>query len=240
MSAAFASVGAWVTTLVLWFVLSVVLLSFIEHFIHRHFMHRRSLPSGLYRRLAFLDEYFHAHAVLHHTTFYRVFNFEPDPVGREIDMRLGFLTAARLYAGASPIALGLVLVAPAGAAIFSVVAIAHMYLWGVLHHEMHVPASRFLQGLAAYRFLARHHFLHHRYPRRNFNVVIPLADALIGTLAQAKLCDIREVLRLGHLLPRHPRTAERLGRRMEHPDLPARRLAAGQMRRIMPGRTRCA
>ena len=57
MSAVLASIEAWVTILVLWFVASVMLLSFIEHFIHRCFMHRRPLPAGLYRHLTFLDEY---------------------------------------------------------------------------------------------------------------------------------------------------------------------------------------
>jgi hypothetical protein len=202
-------------------VVTVVLLSFIEHFVHRSIMHRRGLPLALYRRLSFLDGYWRAHAVLHHATYYRRFNFEPDPLGREIDMRLGLRTAARLYAGVFPAVLLLGLTEPMGAVVFSLAAVAHMYLWGVVHHEMHVPASHFLQRRAAYRFLARYHLLHHRYPGRNLNVVNPLADVVLGTLAHAKLCDVREMLRLGYLRPRDPRTLQRLGRRVEVFELPA-------------------
>ena len=197
MSDELVEAGRWAARLVLWISVSAMLLSFIERFIHRFLMHRRILPPALYRRLAFLEGYLNAHAVLHHATYYRRFSFEPDPVGREIDLRLGFHTAARLYAGVFPAVLVLGLIEPLGAAVFSVVAVGHMYLWGLLHHEMHVPASRALQDLAAYRFLARYHFLHHRYLRFNYNLVNPLADMMLGTVAHAKLCDVREMLRLG-------------------------------------------
>lgn len=207
---------------VVWALTSVVLLSFVEYFVHRALLHRRFLPSSLYKRLPSIDEYFRAHAVLHHTRYYRLFNFEPDPLGREIDLTLGFYTAIRVYGAASPLVLALVLIAPEGAVIFSALAFVHMYLWGLLHHEMHVPTSIFIQRLAPYRFLARHHFLHHRYPRYNYNVIIPLADVLLGTLAQMKPCDLREMLRLGYLRPRHSMTHNYLAHRIKRIELPAR------------------
>jgi len=216
------SIGNPLATVAAWVFASVVLLSFIEHFVHRALMHRRGLPPALYRRFAFLEGYWRAHAVLHHATYYRRFNFEPDPLGREIDMRLGVRTAARLYAGVFPLVLLLWLVEPVGAIVFSVVAFTHMYFWGLVHHEMHVPASGFLQRRAAYRFLARYHFLHHRYPVLNLNVVNPLADRVLGTIARPKPCDVREMLRLGYLRPRHPRTLQRLARHVELLELPAR------------------
>lgn len=222
MNAELVAVGNWIVPLVLWVLASVALLSFIERFIHRFLMHRRVFPRALYRRLPFLQSYQTAHAVLHHATYYRRFNFEPDPVGRETDLRLGPETAIRLYAGVSPLVLALGLFDPLGAAVFSVLAIGYMYLWGLLHREMHVPASRLLQSLAAYRFLARYHFLHHRYPHLNFNLLNPLADVTFGTVARAAPRDIREMLRLGYLYPRHPRTAERLRGHVEEVDLPAR------------------
>jgi hypothetical protein len=212
-----------------WVVASVVLLSFFEHFVHRAIMHRRGLAPTLYRRFAFLDGYWRAHAVLHHATYYRRFNFEPDPVGREIDMRLGLQTAARLYAGVAPAVLLFALAEPLGAVLFSALALTQMYAWGLVHHEMHVPASRFLQRRAVYRFLARYHFLHHRYPACNLNVVNPLADIVLGTIARPKLCDVREMIRLGYLRPRNPRTPQRLGCRPEVLELPA---GGGQRRNV--------
>ena len=232
----FTEIGGGVVTCVVWAIVSVILLSFIEYFVHRAFLHRGILPSVLCKWLPSVDEYSRAHAVLHHTRYYRLFNFEPDPIGREIDLRLGLYTAIRLYAIASPLVLLLVLIAPAGAVIFSILAFAHMYLWGLLHHEMHVPSNIFINGLAPYRFLARHHFLHHRYRRYNYNVIIPLADVLMGTSAQPKQCDIREMLHLGYLRPRHSRTINPPTRWVKRTELPARDEGYGdpvRTRRIM-------
>lgn len=208
-------------SLTAWLIANIALISFLEYVVHCQFMHRRFLPLHLYQRFPFLEDYFHAHAILHHTTYYRRFNFEPDPLGREIDLRLSLKTGLLLYASISPLVIALAVFAPLGAFAFSIVAATHMYLWGVLHHEMHVPDSRFLQQSASYRFLARYHFLHHRYPKKNFNVVVPLADFFLGTQAHPRPCDLREMIRLGYLTPSHHETIDRLVHRNECPSLPA-------------------
>lgn len=51
-----------------------------------------------------------------------------------------------------------------------------------LHWCMHLPKKRRLELWRIFRKLNGHHLLHHRYPHRNFNVVIPLADWILGTL----------------------------------------------------------
>jgi len=187
-------------------------------------MHRRLFSSKIYRTIPFLDNYFRAHAVLHHTKYYRIFNFEPDHVGREIDMRLGLFTAIRLYAATFPLVLALAIIDLQGAVEFTLVAFLHMYLWGLLHHEMHVPKNSLIQQSRAFRFLARYHFLHHRYPRRNYNVIIPIADILMGTFAEARSCDLREMLRLGYLSPRRSKTQDSLSRHVRLIRLPAARV----------------
>ena len=50
-----------------------------------------------------------------------------------------------------------------------------------------------------YRFLARHHVMHHRQTGTNFNVVLPLADYIVGTVAKPKETDIAEMKRLGYV-----------------------------------------
>ncbi len=35
-----------------------------------------------------------------------------------------------------------------------------------------------------HRFIKRHHLLHHKYQVRNLNVVLPIADLVIGTLVR--------------------------------------------------------
>jgi len=51
-----------------------------------------------------------------------------------------------------------------------------------LHWCMHLPKSRRLERSWIFRRLNGHHILHHRYMQKNFNVVLPLADLLLGTL----------------------------------------------------------
>jgi sterol desaturase/sphingolipid hydroxylase (fatty acid hydroxylase superfamily) len=53
---------------------------------------------------------------------------------------------------------------------------------------------------STYKFLARYHYLHHKYPHKNFNVVFPLADYVLGTHIRASTSDLEDMSRLG-LLP---------------------------------------
>jgi sterol desaturase/sphingolipid hydroxylase (fatty acid hydroxylase superfamily) len=51
-----------------------------------------------------------------------------------------------------------------------------------LHWCMHVPKARSVDRSGIFFRLNGHHLLHHRYTNKNFNVVLPLADLLFGTL----------------------------------------------------------
>lgn len=67
--------------------------------------------------------------------------------------------------------------------ITSVVIISAYYgTYEYLHWCMHLPKRRRLESSKIFMKLNGHHILHHRYQRRNFNVVLPLADLLFGTL----------------------------------------------------------
>jgi sterol desaturase/sphingolipid hydroxylase (fatty acid hydroxylase superfamily) len=50
---------------------------------------------------------------------------------------------------------------------------------------MHKPEKRFFAEWRIYKFMARHHFLHHRHPDKNFNVAFPIGDWIFGTVARA-------------------------------------------------------
>lgn len=50
------------------------------------------------------------------------------------------------------------------------------------HLMMHVPTGRWFEKTRVFKFLERHHRLHHADTRVNYNVVFPLADLLLGTL----------------------------------------------------------
>ena len=58
-------------------------------------------------------------------------------------------------------------------------------LYEYLHWCMHIPQGRWIERTRAFQFLKKHHYLHHRYALRNLNVVLPLADWVMGTLITA-------------------------------------------------------
>ena len=51
-----------------------------------------------------------------------------------------------------------------------------------IHWCMHIPRHRNIERSGLFFRLNGHHLLHHRYMGKNFNVVFPLADAVLGTL----------------------------------------------------------
>jgi hypothetical protein len=51
-----------------------------------------------------------------------------------------------------------------------------------IHWCMHLPKARRVEKPWWFRKLNGHHLLHHRYMHKNFNVVLPLADLILGTL----------------------------------------------------------
>lgn len=51
-----------------------------------------------------------------------------------------------------------------------------------LHHLMHKPAIPFIVRSPYFRFIERHHRIHHIHMDRNLNVLLPLADFFLGTL----------------------------------------------------------
>ncbi len=50
------------------------------------------------------------------------------------------------------------------------------------HWNMHVPRGHFIERFRWFHFLRMHHKLHHRYFQKNFCVLFPLADLVMGTL----------------------------------------------------------
>ena len=61
-----------------------------------------------------------------------------------------------------------------------------------VHDVIHYPRDRWVEGLGAFRFLDRHHYIHHIDTRANLNFLLPLCDWLFGTL---RLSPTEEELR---------------------------------------------
>lgn len=77
-----------------------------------------------------------------------------------------------------------------GCVVFS----AYYGTYEYLHWCMHLPKRRKLEKSWLFQKLNGHHILHHRYMGMNFNVVLPIADALFGTLllrAKTKFAQVR-------------------------------------------------
>ncbi len=181
-----------------------VLITFAEYAIHRHVMHRKQFPGWVYRINPDMKAQFHNHAVLHHGTFYKSFDFEPTHEGKYFNLRILPGDTLRLLVVFSPLLTLLVLfVSVYSAVTLAALIVVHNLLWGAVHVQMHVPeGNRWFRETAYFRFIARHHFMHHQRAGKNYNVVLPLADFIMGSATKPTLADVREMLRLGYLRPR--------------------------------------
>lgn len=156
------------------FAAGIVIASFFEWTLHRYVMHRP---------IAGFQYAFRAHAVVHHQVF------KADHTYHLIDEKDKKTIPMAWWNG--PVLI-LILMGP-------IVAISvPLGLWGLLvgafpayalyyatyeyiHWCMHLPKSRRLERSGLFRRLNGHHLLHHRYMHKNFNVVLPLADLILGT-----------------------------------------------------------
>jgi hypothetical protein len=174
-----------------WFIISCILISFIEHQVHSKLMHRRNILS---RRSAGYNHIFEAHALVHHQHYSKIFSDEPVAVGEDKEIRL---TLRKAPIKAIPFAAVIAFVSWQGAAVFVAAMYFHHWAWNKIHLEMHKPEQPIFSTWPIYKFLARYHWLHHRYQNKNFNVVFPLADYVLGTRARANALDLKNMEQLG-------------------------------------------
>lgn len=176
-----------VLQLIGWFIFSCLLMSLIEHQVHSRLMHRRSIEQ--------FQKTFHAHAIVHHTQHYsKIFADEPVPPGEDKEIQL---TVRKAPIKALPFALVISLISWQGALIFVGVVVMHHWIWNKIHLEMHKPEQRGFSNWPVYKFLAAYHWMHHRYPNKNFNVVFPFWDYVLGTHVTANEAEREEMRALG-------------------------------------------
>ncbi len=204
-----------ILTVLGWLAFSYVLISVGEHQIHKHFMHRKRLFGWLYKIFPYLMSVFEAHAVRHHSIWYKDFDYEPDDHGRQENLDIKVTETVVMVLSTVPLWLPIFYFSILGGSIFMATVITHNRLWNVLHRQMHIPQDVFFKDWGLFRYLARHHFMHHRKSGKNYNVVCPLADFLFRTTAKPTQADIREMLRLGYLRPTSDRVQELIDRLRE-------------------------
>ncbi len=161
------------------FCVCCVYLSFFEWFFHRYAFHTPKI-----NRLMF-----HAHTLVHHQIYkgddtYHTQEEHPNHPGH-VPMNWWALPA--LVGIHLPLFLLVQWVTDIPVVWGGVLAICVYYaIYESIHWAMHVPrAANFLGQIRAYRFLDAHHRTHHKYMLSNLNVVLPLADLLLGTLRTA-------------------------------------------------------
>ena len=113
---------------------------------------------------------FEAHALVHHKHYSKIFSDEPVAPGEDTEIRL---TVRKAPIKAIPFAALIALVSWQGATIFVAAMTFHHWAWNKIHLEMHKPEQKVFSTWPVYKFLARYHCLHHRYPDKNFNCCVP-------------------------------------------------------------------
>jgi sterol desaturase/sphingolipid hydroxylase (fatty acid hydroxylase superfamily) len=182
-------------------VLSVVAGSLLEWLIHRHIYHRRALP--------LLGRIYRIHEHGHHRVFFPTWRYVTNGAPRRHPIlgphapclhppgwrnALTKLSHAAFYlaVGAACVWLPAWLLTANSAFLASIIA-ANVVLADLLvrvHDAIHYPQShRWLQGWGWFRFLDRHHYIHHVDARANLNFLLPLADWLFGTLRRSLTAD---------------------------------------------------
>lgn len=163
------------------FLVSVVQSSFFEWAFHRYWLHRPWLPKDCFTN----------HTLIHHQlckfedTFHVVeeeqeealhFQWWGGPTLVMINVVPWALTAWALHAG------GAVLPYLTFLGVFTLTMVLYYGGYEGLHYLMHKPRFPWVERARWYQFLKRHHRIHHVHMNRNLNVLLPLADLLLGTL----------------------------------------------------------
>jgi hypothetical protein len=161
--------------------IAVVQASLFEWAFHRYWLHRPWLPPSC----------FTSHTLIHHQLCKHDDTFHV--VEQEQEEALAF----KWWGGPTLILINVVpwalltwgfaawgVVFPHVAFVVAFAATVAIYYAGYegLHHLMHKPAPSFITRSRYFRFIERHHRIHHIHMDRNLNVLLPLADFCLGTL----------------------------------------------------------
>ncbi len=165
-------------TLLEWlaFPLVLVLVNLNEWHVHRNILHRRTWP---------LEELYWRHTPEHHVIFVR----DDMAMRSRKEFRLVLIPAygiVAIFLTTLPIT-GLLwwLVSPNVACLWVAATMAYTVSYEWLHLSYHLPADSRIGQSRLIRRLRHHHAVHHTpelMQRWNFNVTVPLADWLLGTV----------------------------------------------------------
>ncbi len=165
---------------------SLLVASVYEWAIHRYVMHK-PVRFGI----GTFDYPFKAHAKVHHQVFkadesYHLDSHHNHDVDKgTIPMEWWNGPALCIVATLPTIILSVIFDNWLISGTFLAVLVVYYGVYEYIHWCMHLPKNhpmRLVERLWVFRRLNAHHLLHHRYMHKNFNVVLPFADLIFGTL----------------------------------------------------------
>ena len=150
-----------------------------EWIYHRYWLHRPWLPPQM----------FTAHTLVHHQLCKHEDTFHITEPEQEEAMTFQWWAGFVLVSiNMIPWALAALLLGRIGYPGWTVMATigATIYVYYLcyegFHYLMHNPRWPWVENAGWFKFIKKHHQLHHIYMGKNFNVVLPFADLLLGTL----------------------------------------------------------
>jgi len=151
------------------------IISVSEYSVHRFAMHRMRLAKLL--GLEVMRNMVVNHMAIHHKRDYHHHTHDKDDRLRDMQA-----------CGLIPVGIALVVswsVSPLMFYVGFVMSMVYAAVWWVVHLEMHRQEGKWFSRTALFRYLEWRHQFHHVYPNTNFNVVVPFADWLFGTMPTA-------------------------------------------------------
>ena len=166
--------------------IAYTLISLIEYTAHRFLMHQPALARK-FPRFPLLYKIFSDHAKVHHHDAYDIFNYEPNPRLRLYNLIIKYrnTVAIGLLFG-----LPLFLLDHITGFTFLIGMFVHNRIWTAVHIEMHVNEGHFIRRTPFFAYWEHYHFLHHLYPNKNYNALLPLWDLILGTSAKSSPADL--------------------------------------------------
>lgn len=162
--------------------IGIVQSSFFEWAFHRYWLHRPWLPKDcftnhtlIHHQLCKYDDTFHAEEEEQHEAL--TFSWYAGPVLVALNTAPWALISWIVFS-LSGVPL------PYVAFCITFAATMGVYYLGYegTHFLMHKPTFAWIERSRPFKFIERHHRIHHVRMNRNLNVLLPLADLLLGTL----------------------------------------------------------
>lgn len=147
--------------------------SFFEWYWHKYWMHQPRFPR----------EAFRGHTIVHHGLYRGDESFYLDEGDHPNHILLKPYALPGIVLAHVPLIWAIERYVAPHTAIGALVAmVLYFVIYEYMHWNMHVPRRQFVERFRWFQFLRTHHQLHHRYYQKNFCVLFPLADWMLGTL----------------------------------------------------------